>query len=156
MADGMDEWIIINDPLDNTKQIGAIGFLNGKATVVASFYESSDGNRDGSTGWGEWAAFKLSPLSLDNMAVTEVAMAAKHDMRVLRKDAGFVQMANNLFTSFATGLIADGIYAVYFSRGISGAAKGIAGVVVQGTVKQFVVRKGMETAVKRAYQSATH
>jgi hypothetical protein len=83
--------------------------------------------------------------------VTEVAMAARLDMRVLERDASFAHMAASMFTNFASGLIADGVYAVYFSRGVSAVARPIAGRLASGMVKQFVVRKGMESAVKAAY-----
>jgi hypothetical protein len=37
-----------------------------------------------------------------------------------------------------------------------GSGSGVAGVITQGMVKQFVVRKGFEAAVKKAFRTATH
>lgn len=152
MAKDPMEWIVINDGLDN-KPIGAIGFLNGKAAVVASFYEPYDANRDGSVSFGEWAAAKVSPLDVTNKHITEVAMAARYNLDVLAKDASFSEMAAKIFLNFAKGLITDGIYAVYFSRGIKMGAGALAKKLTSSTVKQFVVRKGMEKAIKKAYKA---
>lgn len=146
------EWIVVKQ---NTKEIGAVGFVDGKALVVASFYDDFDGDRSGDVGVGEWVAGKISPISLKGKAITEVAMAAKYDMEILQRDAGFVQMANNLFANFARGLVLDGIYAVYFARGVKMSAGGVARLVASGTVKQFAVKKGFETTVKHAFNSAT-
>ena len=146
------DWIVINE---RGKDIGAVGFVDGKALVVASFFDDLDGDRSGSVGMGEWAVGKLSPISLQGKAVTEVAMAAKYNMDVLKRDAGFIQMANNIFANFARGLVLDGIYAVYFSRGVKMSAGGIAKMVTSGTVKQLAVRKGFETTVKKAFNAAT-
>ncbi|MCV0396837.1 MAG: hypothetical protein K5872_09495 [Rhizobiaceae bacterium] len=151
MSEDLD-WIVIRD--FTNREIGAIGFVGHKAAVVVSFYDDLDGNKDGKVSWGEWGAGKLSPISLDNKAVTEVAMAARTNLEVLERDASFGQMAMQLFTQFARGLMADGIYAVYFSRGVSSVAKPIAGRLTKDMVKQFVVRKGMEKAVKGAYDTA--
>lgn len=146
------EWIII-EGLGN-KQIGAVGILDGKVAVVASFYEDYDGNQDGKVSWGEWIAAKLSPIGIENKAVVEVAMAARYDMRVLEKDESFHQEAARMFLQFAAGLVADGIYAAYFSRGVSAIAKPIAGRLTSNVVKQFVIRKGMEKAVKAVYDES--
>lgn len=146
------EWIVI-EGLGN-KQIGAVGILEGKVAVVVSFYEDYDGNQDGKVSWGEWIAAKLSPIGIKNKAVVEVAMAARYDMRVLEKDESFQQEAARMFLQFAAGLVADGIYAVYFSRGVSAVAKPIAGRLTSNVVKQFVIRKGMEKAIKTIYDKS--
>jgi len=143
------EWIVI-EGLGN-KQIGAVGIIDGKVAVVASFYEDYDGNQDGKVSWGEWIVAKLSPLGIENKAVVEVAMAARHDLRVLEKDPSFQEEAARMFLQFAQGLVADGIYAAYFSRGVAAIAKPIAGRITSNIVKQFVIRKGMEKAVKALY-----
>jgi hypothetical protein len=143
------EWIIIEG--HGNKQIGAIGIIGRKVAIVASFYEDYDGNQDGEVSWGEWLAAKLSPIGIENKAVVEVAMAARYDMRVLEKDESFHQEAARMFLQFAAGLVADGIYAAYFSRGVAAIAKPIAGRLTSNMVKQFVIRKGMEKAVKAVY-----
>ena len=57
-----------------------------------------------------------------------------------------------MYLSFAADLIADGVYAAYLSNAVSKVAAPIAGRLVTGTVKQFVVRKGMEKAVMELYE----
>jgi hypothetical protein len=146
------EWIVI-EGLGN-KQIGAIGFIGRQAVVVASFYEDFDGNQDGKVSWGEWIVGKASPLGIKGKAVVEVAMAARYDMRVLERDPSFQQEAAQMFLKFAQGLVADGLYAVYFSRGVGAIAKPIAGRITSDIVKQFVIRKGMEKTVKALYDQA--
>lgn len=147
------EWIPIkkfgNEP------IGAIGFLGGKAVAVVSFYDDADGNQDGKVSWGERIAFTLSPVSMKGMAVVEVAMQARVNLEVLSRDASFATMANNLFLNFAKGLVRDGIYAVYFSRGVKTVGKSVAVNITSNMVKQFVIRKGFEKAVKEAFNAAT-
>jgi hypothetical protein len=143
------KWIVIEG--SGGKEIGAIGFIGNKVAVISSFYEDLDGNQDGKVGWGEWLAAKFSPLSLDGKAVVEVAMAARYDMRVLEKDPGFAQDAAQMFVQFAAGLVADGLYAAYFSRGVSALTKPIAGRITSNIVAQFVLRKGMEKSVKAIY-----
>ena len=146
------DWIVI----DSFKgPIGAIGFVGNTACVVAAFYDDLDGDKDGRVSWGEWAAGKLSPIGMTNKAVVEVAMAARLDLRVLQRDPSFNEMAVKLFQSFAYGLIADGVYAVYFSRGISAASGAVAKQFTRNCVKQFVIRKGTEAMVKRGYKAVT-
>ncbi|MCP4935870.1 MAG: hypothetical protein GY927_17090, partial [bacterium] len=101
----------------------------------------------------EWVASKISPIGLGGIGVTRVAMAGRLQMNILTRDSSFNNMATNLFANFAKGLVADGIYTVYFSRGVSGVAKSIAGRAANGLVKQFVIKKGMEKAVKEAYKA---
>lgn len=149
----MDEidWVVIRG-LGN-REIGAIGFIGNEVAVITSFYEDYDGNQDGKVSWGEWIAAKISPIGIDGKAVTEVAMAARHDLDVLQRDPSFQQEAAKIFLKFASGLVADGLYAVYFSRGVSAIAKPIAGRLTSNIVKQFVIRKGMEKAVKKIYDT---
>jgi hypothetical protein len=143
------DWIVIKD--NSNREIGAIGFIGSRAAIVAAFYDDRDANKDGRVSWGEAIVSFISPISLKNRAVTEVAMAARLEMSVLERDASFHQEAARIYVNFASGLIADGVYAAYFSRGVSAVAKPIAGRVASGMIKQFVIRKGMEKAVKQAY-----
>ncbi len=149
MVAGAIEWVIIRDVAN--REIGAIGFLDGTAVVIAAFYDDRDGNKDGRVSWGEAIAAKLSPVSLKGSAVTEVAMAARLDPDVLARDSGFATEAMRMYLHFAAGLVADGIYAAYFSRGVRAVATPIAGRLASDTVRQFVIRKGMEKAVKSLY-----
>ena len=145
------DWIVVKGHGD--REIGAVGFIGNTASVVASFYEDADGDMDGKVSTTEWVVSKISPIGVGGIGVTRVAMAGRYQMNIMTRDAGFNQMAMNIFSSFATGLVADGVYAVYFSRGVSSVAKGIAGRAATGMVKQFAIKKGMEKAVKEAYKS---
>jgi hypothetical protein len=146
------EWVLV--PGIGGRMIGAIGFIDGRAAVVAAFYDDRDGNKDGEVSWGEWLASKLSPIGIEGMAVTEVAMAARFMPEVLMRDGGFAQEAAQMYVSFAAGLVADGIYAAYFSRGVGRVAGAAASAIGGGVVKEFVIRKGMEKAVKEIYDAA--
>jgi len=137
------------------KSIGAIGFIGNNAVAVATFIEDEDGNEDGEVSWGEWIASKVSPLSLDGYAATKVAMAARVDMDILMRDPSFNQMAMNMYLNFARGLIADGVWTVYFSRGVNMVGGGVAKIITKGMVKQLVIRKGFEKAVREAFDAAT-
>lgn len=145
------EWIVIES---HGKAIGAIGFIGHKASVVASFFDDEDGDIDGSVSVGEWLGSKLSPIGIEGMAVTMVAMAARYDLRVIERDASFPRAAAQMFLNFASGLVADGIYAAYFSRGVGTLSKRIVGHIASGAIKKYVIRKGMEKAVKAAYDTA--
>lgn len=150
MANKID-WVIIEK---FGKQIGAVGFIDNKASVVVAFYDDYDADQNGDVGFGEWAIGKMSPLNLKGMAVVEVAMQARVERAVIFRDPSFQTMAANLFVNFAKGLIADGIYAAYFSHVLSAIATPIAGRIAQNIVAQFAIRKGMESAVKKIYESA--
>jgi hypothetical protein len=144
------DWVVVRK---FQKEIGAVGFINNNVAVIVAFYDDRDGNKDGNVSVGEWLASKLSPISIEGKAVTEVAMAARHDMDILQRDMSFYSMANKLFINFAQGLVADAVYKVYFSRGVSKISKAIAGRASSNLVTQYVIKKGMESSVKSAYKS---
>jgi hypothetical protein len=145
------DWVVV--PGIDGRPIGAIGFIDNKAAIVTAFFDDRDGNKDGEVSWGEWVVSKISPISIEGMAVTEVAMAARYMPDVVLRDAGFAQEAAQMYLSFAAGLVADGIYAAYFSRGVKAAAGAAASAIGGGAVREFVIRKGMETAVKQIYEA---
>lgn len=150
MANTID-WIIVDR---FGKQIGAVGFIGNQASVVVAFYDDYDADKSGKVSWGEWSIGKLSPLSLKGNAVVEVAMQARYDENIMMRDPSFQTLSANLFVNFAKGLIADGIYAAYFSQAVSAIATPIAGRMASNMVAQFAIRKGMESAVKAAYGAA--
>lgn len=143
-------WIVI----EKYKQIGAIGFIDNQAAVVVAFYDDYDGNQDGKVGWLEWGVGKLSLVNVKNSAVTEVAMAARYDQRVLRKDPKFQQEAAAMFLDFAQGLVADGLYSSYFSSRVSALIKPIAGRITSNVVAQYVIAKHMHKQVRKVYDYA--
>lgn len=153
MAAGKMEWVLVHkfgaDP------IGAVGFIGNDAVSVVAFFDDRDGNSDGKVSIGERLAAVLSPISIEGRNVAEVAMQAKYDLDILQRDASFANMASKLFLNFARGLVLDGIYAVYFSRGVKMSGKGIAKYIGGGTVKELIVRKGFEKTVKEAFNAST-
>ena len=146
------DWYIVTG-LAN-KKIGALGFIDNKVAIVAAFYDDRDGNEDGKVSWGEAIVAFLSPLGVKGREVTEVAMAARNDINVYERDPSFYQELARMFVNFASNLIKDGIYTVYFSQAVGAVAGQIAGAVTSNLVKQFVIRKGFEAAVKRIYNNA--
>lgn len=144
------EWVIIDGNGDQA--IGAVGFIGHQAVVVVAFYDDLDANKDGKVSLGERAAGMV--LGMEGRAVAEVAMAARLDLDVIQRDGSFPEMAANLFVNFARGLVAEGVYLAYFSRGVGNLANVIAGQMTSSTVKQFVIRKGMEKLVKAAYDAS--
>jgi hypothetical protein len=151
MADRFDDWVEISD---DTRVIGAIGFIGGRAAVIISYYDDYDADRNGTVSWGEWIIGKLSPISLGGTAITAVAMAARVNMDVIERDPSFGQEAARMFVKLADNMIVDGVYAAYFSRIVGLASSALSASLVTGTIKQFVVRKGMESAVSRAFKAA--
>ena len=108
------DWIAVQDAFDKKKDIGAVGFVGNDIVTIVSFYDAADANRDGEVSWGEWLVSKNPIISTDGINITEVCQAAKYDMRILQRDASIIDMANKQFMEFATGLVMDGVYAVYF------------------------------------------
>ncbi len=143
------EWVMV--PGIGGKAIGAVGFIDNRAAVVVAFYNDLDGNMDGEVDWVEWIAGKLSPVHLDGKAVTEVAMAARFVPAIVTRDGSFDTWARETFVGFAAGLVVDGVYAAWFSHGVRAITGGIASAIGGGLVREYVIRKTMETAVHRLY-----
>lgn len=147
------DWRIVRG--HGSKDIGAIGFIGNEAVVVAAFYDDRDGDKDGKVSLGEKFAAMVFPIRIDGMNIAQVARQAASDPDLVVRDPNLRTMANNLFMNFAKRAVTDGIYAVYFRPAVSGASGGVASALVRGKVKQFVVKKSAETAVKKAFQKAT-
>jgi len=147
------EWVTIKKWAP--EPIGAIGFIDNDVVAVVAFFDDRDGDKDGDVSLFERAAFMLSPVSMKGGNVVEVAMQARVDMDVVMRDPSFDRMAMQMFVNFAQGLVMDGIYAAYFSRGVSMAGKGVAKMITGNMIKGFVIRKGFESAVKKAFKEAT-
>ena len=135
------------------KPIGAIGFLNNKIAAVATYYSDKDWDHDGKVSAKERFG---SMFGLGGKAYVEVLTQAYSDPDLFMKDPnGMRQFHGNAVTQFASGMMLDGIYITYFKMGISQACGALAANLVKGSATRFVVRKGMEQAVKRAYNTAT-
>jgi len=148
----MIEWIVVKG--FGGKEIGAVGFINNKVSIIASYYDDNDLNEDGKVSITEWIACKVMPLKLTGSGVAHVAMQARVTPEILLKDPSIDRIAKNLYLNFSKGLVADGIYAVYFSKGVGRVSKAVANGATKGLIKQYVIRKGMEASIKALYKSS--
>ncbi len=70
------------------------------------------------------------------------------------RDPSFREEVTRAFTAFGSNLILQGIYQVYFARGVSMAGEGFAARITESEIMQFVIRKGFAAEVKSAFESA--
>ena len=89
--------------------------------------------------------------ALAQSALRAVNLFAGSGTRLDKPDGGLQAIAQ--FMKFATSLVMDGIYAVYFSRGVKLAGGAVAKQITQSMVKQMIIRKGFEKVAKEAYKS---
>ena len=146
------DWYVVKD--SNGKPLGALGFIDDSVAVITSFYDDRDANRDGRVSIPERVVSLISPLGTKGMAVMEVAMAARFDMAVLERDPDFHNVAIHMWLNFSRNLVIDGAYAAWFSLGVKQAAGAIAKSLTGNVVKQFVIKKGMESSVKYAVKKS--
>lgn len=139
--------------------IGQIGFLGNKAVIVVAYYDDYDGNKDGKVSWREWIAGSIYDATglLKNEQFTKVAMKARLNPKVLSIDSGFYQKANNIYLSFAGGMLIAGVYEVYLSQAVASAASFAGKRIIGDSLKRkFLIEKGAEKAVeevlKKLYQ----
>jgi hypothetical protein len=144
------DWVLITRT--TTSPIGAIGFVENTAAVVVAFYDDKDANKDGKVSTGEWLTFKLSPVSMKGMNVAEVAMQARHNSMVVERDPGFYQTSAQIFVNFAHSMTMDALYKLYFAKGVSAVGSGVAKIITSDMIKQMVIKKGFEKAVKDAFK----
>ncbi|KAG1713772.1 Protein ClpV1 [Nymphon striatum] len=140
-----DEWVEIHKG-DGTA-IGALAILDGKLAAIAAYHEDADWDQD------ELEAF-FQVIGAKGRSVLAVATQAKSDPDLLINYPSIYNMQGNLTAQYGAAMVVDGIYAVYFSRGVKVMSKGIARTIVSGTVKEFVVQKGLESAVKKAFEAS--
>lgn len=145
------EWVEVRD---GTQAIGAVGFLGNEAVIIASYFEGNDFNRDGSVSVGEWLLAKASPVGLERNNINLVAQTAKYQDSVLMRDAGFANWANQMFLDFARQMVRDGIYSAYFRIPVARGAGALASALTRSKVKEFVIKKGVESAVEQAFKAA--
>lgn len=152
------DWVEVEDGLTR-KKIGAVGFIGNEAAVVTAYYDDRDWNNDGKISKSEFIGSKLPIMSnlffKTGRQLTSVYMQALGEPDITMRDSKFKRDAFKNFLDFSTGLIFEGIYLVYFSKGVSGTSSEVAKAVTESTVKQYVIRKGMEKAVKAAFDKAT-
>ncbi|MBU4529871.1 MAG: hypothetical protein KUA43_02865 [Hoeflea sp.] len=147
---GSIEWIAVKS--FKPAPLGAVGFLDNKAVVIAAFYDDADANQDGKIeGFGERVA---AMIGLKGRVIADIAMEARVNPDIVRRDANFAQEAPRIWLSFAKGLLIQGVYQAYFARGVGMVGNGVAKKITGGMVKQLVVRKGFETVVRNAFMAA--
>lgn len=151
------DWIEVDDRLTK-KKIGAVGFLGDEAAIVVAYYDDLDWDNDGKVSKVEFVSSKAPIMKnlffKSGRQLTSVYMQALGDPDITMRDTKFRSDAAQHFLDFSSGLIFEGIYLVYFSRGIKGLSSGIAKAATNSIVKQYVIRKGMEKAVKTAFDKA--
>src|SRR5690606_21567517 len=120
---------------------------------LASYFDGRDGNRDRGVSLIEHVGSSL--FGMENAGVAEVAMAARDGVEIYLRDPSIRTVAGDIFTSFAAGLVADGIWHSYCRAGVRSAATGVAASITSNKIKQLVIRKGFETVARRAFTEVT-
>ncbi len=144
------DWMIVNDSW--TKQpIGALGFIVDRIAVVSTFYADKDSNRDGSVSILESLG---SFFSLKGKSVVEVLSHAYADPAIMLRDTTLYELRGKATVEFAMGMIQEGIYKAYFSLEVSRMAGAVAGQLASSAIAKFILRKGMEEAVQKAYETS--
>ena len=146
------DWFLVKDSRSG-KAIGALAYLDGKIAVVAAFYHDKDANDDGKISVKERIGSLL--FSMKGRQLARVASEAYADPDLLMRDPTLYNLRGRLLVDFATGLIAEGVYTVYFNQAVKKLAGAAAAGLTPSPIKQFVIRKGMQGAVKQAYRAAT-
>lgn len=150
--EGIDWYVVRLD--GHAAAIGALGFINDKVVTIASFYDDRDANKDGKVSIPERVIYRISPLRLKGMNVVQVAMAARFDLEVLERDPDFTSMAMNLWLNFARGLVKDGMYTAWMGASVNMGCSLVAKELAEGLVRQFIVKKGLETVVRNAVKKS--
>ena len=150
---GNIEWVAVKKW--KPEPIGAVGFIGNNLVAIVAFYDDADADKSGGVSAGEWIASKVL-FDLKGMNVTEVAMQARVEPDILLRDQSIDTIAKNMFVHFASGLVVQGVYKVYFSRGVKLVGSAVAKTITNNMVKQLVIRKRFESAVKDAFMSVAN
>jgi hypothetical protein len=144
------DWMLVKDSWTN-KPIGAVGFVGNSLAVIVAFYADKDADKDGKVEFHE----KLFSFgSMKGKAVAEVANHAYADPDILMRDPSLYNLRGQLTVQFASGLLIEGVYKAYFARSVSKLAGVLAGAATTNVVQSFVVKKGLEKAVEKAYRES--
>jgi hypothetical protein len=144
------DWVIVKDR-DFRTPIGALGFIGDEIVVVTAFYADKDWNHDGKVDLKERF---LSIFGMKGKALFEVASRAYDDPDIAIRDPTIRQWQGRLLTTFAAGMIIEGVYKSYMAFGISQAASAVAAKITQNMIMAVVVKKGMEKAVELAFKES--
>ena len=133
------------------KPVGAAAIVDKKVVAVVAFYDDADANRDGKVSTGEWL---VSGWGTGELVTVANILATNPDLAEM--DSEFFKNARQMFVRKAGGLVLEGIYAVYFSRGVGMGASSIAKVCTKNVIAQFALRKGTEKLAKEAFEAAVN
>ena len=147
MSDDVD-WVIIREA---GKAIGALGLIDDTVSIVAPFFDDRDANQDGDVSVGERITFIMSPISVRGMAAAHVAMVGRLDERVYLRDPDFDRAAKAMWLNFSSGLVAQAAFVAWIGYSLQRATGALAPMITPNVAGQFVIRKGMEAAVKKAW-----
>ncbi|QND53260.1 hypothetical protein HB779_16185 [Phyllobacterium sp. 628] len=149
MAIDKIEWIIVRNY--RQKPLGAVGFIGGKFVTAAAFYDDKDLNEDGSVSIVERVQTMIASQKYRSLA-TVVTNAALMADEIPDLDP-IIELDVTMTKRYFGAAVLDGMYAVYLSPGVGSIAKAVAGNLVAGAVKQYLVTKGMEAAVKQYFRA---
>ena len=152
MSDGVD-WVIIRE---GGKPIGALGLIDDTVAIIQPFFDDRDANQDGDVSIGERITFIMSPVSVRGMAAAHVAMVGRLDERVYLRDPDFDRAAKAMWLSFASGLVAQAAFVAWVQYSLQRATGALAPMLTSNVAGQYVIRKGMESAVKKAWNGTYH
>jgi hypothetical protein len=146
------DWTVVNHTRER-KPIGAVGFLNDGIVAMVAFYADNDWDHDGKIDLKE--RFLLPMMtSMKGKAIAEVALHAYQDPDIAIRDPSISQWRGDLLGKWASNMVFDGVYKTYLAYGVSRATGAIAGQITQNSIKAYVIKKGMEKAVKEAYEKS--
>ena len=144
------EWILVRHSKTGI-EIGALGFLGNKIAAATTFYSDKDWNNDGKVSITE----RLTGFgSSEGKAMTELLTQAMGDPNILMRDTTLKQLHGRAVVQFASGMMMEAIYIAYFKKAVGKSLGKLAETLVNGPATRFVIRKGMEQAVRKAYQSS--
>jgi hypothetical protein len=151
MADRNIEWIVI---FSGPYKIGAVGFLGNTAAVVVSFYDDRDFDHSGKVSFGEKVGsflYSLTPLPKPMGGMSQVMYLASFNPDIINRDLDFARDAQMNYWSEIESRVTSAYYALYIGNQVSEIAGAIAGRVASNVVAKYVIRKGLESAVKAAF-----
>lgn len=133
-----------------SKIVGTAAFQGDDLIVVTSFYDDKDMNLDGEVSLLE----KLNPFGMGGKGLAMSFTGLKSNPDLWMKDPNAINSGwGRAFVKLGSGLIADGIYLVYFNQAVGKLSGVAASGITSNPIKNFVIKKGMEKLVKKAYEA---
>jgi hypothetical protein len=148
------DWYVVRDRYRNNTPIGVLGFLDDEVVIIHAFHDDRDLNKDGKVSVAEFAFRFVNFTHAKGKAVADVATAAMWDENVYLRDASFQSMAMKEFLKVTRTAVLNGAMTAWLGLSMKMAAGAVAAQVGSGMVGSFVIKKGMETAVKTALKKS--